>query len=135
LEKEQLFNLAIAAKRLIAIASRPEPAPPLASEAPGAVGNLDLDFKASQLLLSQQSPGGLFIVAARDVQASGNEETPTVSFQATAPKLQALAEEALEVCAAGRPRCPLCGAPVDPAPHVCIRSNGHFTGQPGDRPS
>ena len=32
--------------------------------------------------------------------------------------------QAAEVCAAGRPRCPLCGLPMDdPAKHVCPESN------------
>lgn len=30
-----------------------------------------------------------------------------------------------EVCASGRPTCPLCAQPVEPTGHVCPRSNGH----------
>ncbi|MEX2081654.1 MAG: DUF3090 family protein, partial [Dehalococcoidia bacterium] len=30
-----------------------------------------------------------------------------------------------EVVAAGRPPCPLCTAPLDPAGHVCVKRNGH----------
>lgn len=30
-----------------------------------------------------------------------------------------------EVVAAGRQPCPLCTAPMDPAGHVCVRTNGH----------
>ena len=29
------------------------------------------------------------------------------------------------VVSAGRPLCPLCTAPMDPAGHVCVRTNGH----------
>jgi uncharacterized repeat protein (TIGR03847 family) len=32
---------------------------------------------------------------------------------------------ALRVVAAGRPPCPLCGLPLDPAGHICPRQNGH----------
>ncbi|HAI99827.1 MAG TPA: DUF3090 domain-containing protein, partial [Dehalococcoidia bacterium] len=28
-------------------------------------------------------------------------------------------------CAAGRPRCFLCGLPINPDGHVCPRANGH----------
>ena len=28
--------------------------------------------------------------------------------------------------AAGRPPCPLCGAPLDPQGHICPRRNGHY---------
>lgn len=30
-----------------------------------------------------------------------------------------------QLAAAGRPPCPLCGYPLDPAGHVCPKSNGH----------
>jgi uncharacterized repeat protein (TIGR03847 family) len=30
------------------------------------------------------------------------------------------------VVAAGRPPCPLCGAPLDPQGHICPRQNGHY---------
>jgi uncharacterized repeat protein (TIGR03847 family) len=30
------------------------------------------------------------------------------------------------VVAAGRPPCPLCGAPLDPQGHICPRRNGHY---------
>ena len=36
-----------------------------------------------------------------------------------------LRRQIADVVAAGRPPCPLCGAPMDPAGHVCPRSNGH----------
>lgn len=35
------------------------------------------------------------------------------------------ASSALEVVRAGRPPCPLCGAPLDPTGHFCVRRNGH----------
>jgi hypothetical protein len=33
---------------------------------------------------------------------------------------------AARIVAAGRPPCPLCGAPLDPQGHICPRRNGHF---------
>lgn len=38
---------------------------------------------------------------------------------------QAFVTRAMRVVAAGRPPCPLCGLPLDPAGHVCPRQNGH----------
>lgn len=35
------------------------------------------------------------------------------------------ASGALEVVRAGRPPCPLCGAPLEPIGHFCVRRNGH----------
>jgi uncharacterized repeat protein (TIGR03847 family) len=37
----------------------------------------------------------------------------------------AFVTRAMRVIAAGRPPCPLCGLPLDPAGHVCPRQNGH----------
>jgi uncharacterized repeat protein (TIGR03847 family) len=37
------------------------------------------------------------------------------------------ASGALEVVRAGRPPCPLCGAPLEPTGHFCARRNGHAT--------
>jgi hypothetical protein len=36
----------------------------------------------------------------------------------------ALSARIMEVVAAGRPLCPLCGAPIE-GTHVCPASNGH----------
>ncbi len=47
-----------------------------------------------------------------------------VEFEAAAAVVAAMAGPALEVVAAGRPRCPRCGLPEDPAGHVCPASNG-----------
>ena len=32
---------------------------------------------------------------------------------------------AATLIAAGRPACPLCGRPIDPEGHMCIKTNGH----------
>jgi uncharacterized repeat protein (TIGR03847 family) len=41
---------------------------------------------------------------------------------------RAFSKRALQVVSAGRPPCPLCGLPLDPAGHVCPRQNGHRVG-------
>jgi uncharacterized repeat protein (TIGR03847 family) len=50
---------------------------------------------------------------------------PKARFFATRAQMRALGEHALEVVAAGRPECPLCGEPIDPDGHFCPRTNGH----------
>ena len=124
LEKTQLFDLAMAAKRALAAASKTKPAQ--APPSPDDVGSLSLDFKVAQLFLEPASEDGLFLLGALEVSEEATEETATASLQASADQLQALVDEALEVCAAGRPACPLCGQPMDPGGHACVRSNGHI---------
>lgn len=46
-------------------------------------------------------------------------------FTATREQAAALAARGLELVAAGRPTCSLCGNPIDPEGHVCPRLNGH----------
>jgi len=38
---------------------------------------------------------------------------------------RSFAEEAMVVLAAGRPPCPICGEPLDPQGHICLRRNGY----------
>lgn len=38
---------------------------------------------------------------------------------------RAFAARSLRVLSAGRPPCPLCGEPLDPAGHLCVRTNGY----------
>ena len=38
---------------------------------------------------------------------------------------RAFALRAGRVVEAGRPSCPFCGGPIDPAGHLCVRANGH----------
>ena len=106
-----------------AAASKTQPAQ--AAPSPDDVGSLNLDFKVAQLFLDPESEEGLFVLGALEV---GEEATDaaTASLLASGDQLQALVDEALEVCAAGRPACPLCGQPMDPGGHACVRSNGHF---------
>ena len=46
-------------------------------------------------------------------------------FWATREQMLSFARHGAAVCAAGRPRCPLCGNPIDPEGHVCPALNGH----------
>jgi uncharacterized repeat protein (TIGR03847 family) len=49
----------------------------------------------------------------------------TARFLLTRPQVTAFVARARELVASGRPSCPFCGRPMDPAGHVCPRSNGH----------
>jgi uncharacterized repeat protein (TIGR03847 family) len=46
-------------------------------------------------------------------------------FIVSRAQARALATHALEVVAAGRPRCQFCGYPLDPEGHICPAMNGH----------
>jgi len=48
----------------------------------------------------------------------------TVSVLATRDQCMAFVRRAAELLAAGRPPCHLCGRPLDPEGHTCIKTNG-----------
>ena len=55
----------------------------------------------------------------------GGEEPASARVRITREQAQAFAERAKELMKGGRPPCPVCSGPMDPAGHVCPRSNGH----------
>ena len=126
LEKEQLFQLSLAILQMLALLSPEETLEKAVRREPGAIhpDRTSVDFKVGRLALGHEPEEGLFMVQAHDIE-DDQEGDPFLEFWASRPQLEDLAEEAQVVCAAGRPRCPLCSAPMGPEPHVCPRSNGH----------
>lgn len=53
------------------------------------------------------------------------DQDETVRFLVAPEQLQAMAEYALEIVAAGRPICPRCQLPEEPEGHRCPSTNGH----------
>ncbi len=53
------------------------------------------------------------------------EEPASARVRITREQAQAFVERAKELMKGGRPPCPVCSGPMDPAGHVCPRSNGH----------
>ena len=133
MEKEQLFNLGIALKHLIVVLEEEglerrvdQVSDPMGEDAtlPVTEASPVVEFQAARMDVGYDREATLFIITAYDTDESeppGNELT----LAATKQEVDALADESFEVCAAGRPRCRLCGAPMDPEGHVCPKHNGH----------
>ena len=135
LEKEQLYQLGVHLQDAVAAAGAAE----RGSESQRKDGRWagdggDVDFKAGEIRLSHDKEANSFYISAFErenpEQESGSESTPSespasISFWITMAEAGVLAEDALRICAAGRPSCFLCGQPIDPDGHVCPRSNGH----------
>jgi uncharacterized repeat protein (TIGR03847 family) len=65
-----------------------------------------------------------------DQDADDDEEEPDddldrLRVRLTPEATRAFIDRARRVVAAGRPPCPLCSLPLDPAGHVCPRQNGY----------
>ena len=68
--------------------------------------------------------GDVVLIATE--RAEGPEsDAATVTFEFDYHHASELREQARGVVAAGRPPCPLCTSPFDPAGHVCVRTNRH----------
>ena len=134
LEKGQLFQLGLylqqAVQQLGGSALNKESAP---RESPWTGDPMEQDFHARQMQLQYDPDANCFIIRAFE----GDEDAPdagaqtSVSFWMTMVQSSALADEALRICAAGRPPCFLCGTPIDPDGHRCIRANGHAVFETG----
>ncbi|MGH2766042.1 MAG: DUF3090 domain-containing protein [Actinomycetota bacterium] len=72
-----------------------------------------------------------------DEEEEGEEAPPTgvepgrIRFWASREQALALARHGATVAAAGRPRCELCGNPMDPEGHICPALNGHHGAEAG----
>ena len=131
LEKEQLFQLAVAVTQLSAIVPDKEPVRSRELDDREVAPATFLEFKLGKLALGHDGRIGMFIIDAHDVE--GEEESPpAVRVWSGGQQMAAFAHEALRVCAAGRPLCPLCNAPVDRDGHRCPRTNGHVFEEIGD---
>src|SRR5262249_27494552 len=77
----------------------------------------------------------IVVVANERVEDAGDEEQErpardvpepaSARFAITRAQAAAFVEGARALQRAGRPTCPMCGEPKDPAGHACPRSNGH----------
>ncbi|HET6317422.1 MAG TPA: DUF3090 family protein [Chloroflexota bacterium] len=136
-EKEQLQALGLAVEQVLAEfqgtgAGRPAKQPPVETFPP----NPTVDFKVGRLALGQDESeletGPRYVLLVYDIEGTGAEEEEpsqpaTFACRATRDQLRALTRNIAEVVAAGRPRCPLCGEPMDAKDrsHGCVRANGH----------
>jgi uncharacterized repeat protein (TIGR03847 family) len=137
MEKEQLLQLGVYLRDMVGRLSQEErdKESDLRAES-WSGGDLNVDFKARQMLLSYDQESNAFYLQAyeRESDEPTEEETPptddapeteSVGFWITTAQAGTLGEEALKICAAGRPTCFLCGQPINPDGHACPRANGH----------
>jgi uncharacterized repeat protein (TIGR03847 family) len=148
LEKQQVQLLAEQVDRLLDEVRRlagDEAAIPPAPDLPEDLGPLeqpiDEDFRVATLALGwdpridrlvivAQAPGeGEGEEVAALVEDEDEDEDPNgpdvLRVRLTPAQAREFARRAASVVSAGRPPCPFCGLPLDPAGHVCPRQNGY----------
>ena len=99
---------------------------------------VDEAFRAGSLTLGWDGGAGRVLVEARALDEDGDAVDPDqdddededgpdlLRVRMTAAAARGFVAHAERVVAAGRPPCPLCGAPLDPQGHICPRRNGHY---------
>jgi uncharacterized repeat protein (TIGR03847 family) len=140
LEKEQVAVLAEKITELLDEVARRQPEADL-DDAGAAQDDLDPlempileDFVVGALGLGWNSATDRVIVEAH---AAGDDEVPEIEDDAavdgpdclrlrlSAAMARSFVRRAIAVVAAGRPPCPFCHLPLDPAGHICPRANGY----------
>jgi len=128
LEKNQLFQLSVVIQQILATLSSegpPETLPP-SDASQGDQGKPSMEFNVGNMSLGHDPERDLFLIEAHR-REDDEDGQAILGFWASGSQLKDLADEAQAVCAAGRPLCPLCSAPMGPEAHVCPKSNGHHS--------
>ncbi len=128
LEKEELQALGMAIDQLMARLSGrtqwkiygvpPEPFEPAESPPSSPL----VEFKVGQLSLGYEGNSKMFVLLIHDSE-DDPEGPPTFTCAATDAQMRRLGRQISSVISAGRPRCPLCGDPLEPNGHSCVRAN------------
>lgn len=140
LEKVQVAALAERLDELLDEVRRrdPEAAPPADPDLDD-VAPLDTpieeEFRVGTLAMAWDGDESQVVIEAQAATEEGAEDAEPFDDEQDGPDVlrvrltpamaRAFARRAERVVAAGRPPCPLCGNPVDPAGHICPRQNGH----------
>jgi uncharacterized repeat protein (TIGR03847 family) len=89
---------------------------------------LEPAFRVGQVNLGYDQSSKRLVVIAYELMDEDDDAMPSVArFWATPAQMRAFSVYGQEVVAAGRPRCAMCGEPIDPEGHFCPRKNGHPT--------
>jgi uncharacterized repeat protein (TIGR03847 family) len=87
------------------------------------------EWRAGRLSIGYEQERDLILLEVEEFVPEEEEgeraEAGKIRFWATREQALALARHGAAVCAAGRPRCEICGNPMDPEGHVCPALNGH----------
>ncbi len=81
-------------------------------------------WRVAQLGVGYDEEDDVIVIVVQEWVERG-EQPELARFIITREHARALAHHVLQVVAAGRPSCPLCGQPIDPGGHFCPPSNGH----------
>ena len=121
-EKEQLQALSLALKQMLAQLDF-EAAAPVAGIAEFPVV-AEHDFRVGRMGMGYSPSDSTIVLFTYEIGVE-DEEEPTLRVRLSQAQSSTLGEQLDEIIAGGRPVCPLCGLPMEPGGHACVRTNGH----------
>ena len=130
LEKGQVAALAQYLAELLADLPTP-PAEQVVASGMGLKEPVDAEWIVGQLGVVFDESRDRMVVRADEIAAEEEDDDDDEStlgfarFALTRAQVQAFVVRAATLLEAGRPPCPLCGRPIDPEGHMCIKTNGH----------
>jgi uncharacterized repeat protein (TIGR03847 family) len=97
-----------------------------------ATGEADIspgepEWQVGEMGLGYHEARKMFVLVASQAAAGEEpapEEAPSIRFWLSHKQVVAFSKQAETVLTAGRPLCPRCGLPIDPAGHPCPVLNG-----------
>jgi uncharacterized repeat protein (TIGR03847 family) len=130
-EKSQIQALLVRLQQMLEAQGieAPDNTPASAGFEPGEpewhVGEMGLGYhEARQMFVLVASQGAAGEGAEAGAAAAASDEAPSVRFWLSHQQVVAFSKQAEKVLTGGRPLCPRCGLPMDPAGHPCPVSNG-----------
>jgi len=87
------------------------------------------EWQVAEMGLGYHAERQMFVLVASEAAGTEREpktgdDAPSVRFWLSHRQVVDFSKQAEEVLSAGRPLCPRCGLPMDPAGHPCPVSNG-----------
>jgi uncharacterized repeat protein (TIGR03847 family) len=84
-------------------------------------------FRAGEIGLGYDKERDLVVLVTREILLDGDEpeDAAVIRYWCTRAQAHALARWGVDVVQRGRPVCPQCGQPMDPAGHFCPKKNGY----------
>jgi uncharacterized repeat protein (TIGR03847 family) len=126
MEKEQLAALGEAVQSALTDQSysyTPRPADDQAEE-PVFPLNADIEFRVGQMSMGVDPEVRKIVITGAEA-GDPQDETVGLTMSFDFRSGHELSQQIKDVVAAGRQPCQLCGAPLDPTGHVCVKTNGH----------
>lgn len=84
-------------------------------------------FRVGEMGLGYDADRDMMVLIAREIllEEQPEDDAAIARFWCTRSQLRRMCHWGVEVASRGRPICPQCGEPMDPAGHFCPKKNGH----------